>query len=133
MSVEQAHQINRISDKEPDVFHEEDGDVLAEIDFDPEAELPIFGYARENGSHVVFLILSDPSRIRVLYVSSKDEGDMKHMIDFIVKRFGINQVNFFNLLDQQSMLRKLTDVSTKTVKVNDEKLVIAQCNWDPDR
>lgn len=131
-NVSEEHPIRFLGEKDIEVFNCSGGDVLAEIDYDEEVDLPIFGYARENGSYAVFLFPEGASRIRILSVKSENEGDMKHILDTVVSHFGVNKLNFFNVVNQ-GLLQRLTDVSTRTVQVGGEKVVVASCSWDPDR
>lgn len=127
--VASDHTIRRLGEEGVEIYGVDDGDVLAEIDFDEEAGVPIFGYARENGSHTVFLCPPDMDCIRVLYVSSESEGDMKEMLDEIVDRFGHTELHFFNVINQD-LLQKVAGISTKTVQIEEEKVVVGVCEWE---
>lgn len=126
------HTIFELGKHEPVVFHQNAGDVLAKIDEDPEAEIPIFGYARENGSHTVFCFPDEgKAHIRVLFTMSKKDGDMSRMVDAIVKRFGVNELVFFNVMNTD-LTEALNGVSTYTKEVGGEKIVIGEVTWDND-
>lgn len=133
MEVEQGHPIRRLGEERIDVYHvTDDNAVLAEIDFDGEAGLPIFGFAKENGSHTVFLFPEEGQPyIRVLFVKAEDEGDMEEMLDFITERFGMNVLSFFNITNQH-LIERVVELDTKTVKVHGEKVLVGTCTWDPD-
>lgn len=123
------HPIFELGEPDPVIFNQTDGDVLAKIDDDPEVEIPIFAYARENGSHTVFCFPDKgEAHIRVLFTTSKKDGDMKRMVDAIVKRFGMNELVFFNVMNTD-LTDTLNGVSTYTKKVGGEKIVVGEVTW----
>lgn len=132
------HPIHDLSEKEADIFHEEDGLVLAEIDQDEDEEFPIFGVALDNGAYTVFYF-KDEGGIRVLWVENNEEqtGELTRMMDFITERFEVYDIEFFNVTNED-LLEVLDNPSTKTKGFNDpnyedrQKVIIAQTTWEPN-
>lgn len=130
------HPIHRISEREAEIFHEEDGMVLAEIDEDEDEDIPIFAVSLENGSHTVFYFREEEDGIRVLYIRTDDDtsGEMTEMMDFICNRFGVTTVEFFNVASKD-LLHTLDNPSTRTKKIDDpnfdgpQKVLMAEVEW----
>lgn len=128
--MSQEHTIHEIADGEADIFYQNDGNVLAEIDWDEDAEIPIFAYATKNGAHTVFCIPEEgDTHIRVLFTTATRFERMSDMIDVIVKRFGINELVFFNVMNV-NLLEKLNNISTRTIEADGMKVVVGDVVWE---
>jgi hypothetical protein len=68
----------------------------------------------------------------VLHIESENEGEMGSVMDHVVKTFGEDLVIFFNVVNMD-LLKKLQNPSTKTVNIQDEKVIVAECEWDLNR
>lgn len=130
------HTIHKISEREPEIFHNDDEIALAIIDEDEDEDIPIYGVALENGAYSVFYF-KEEGGIRILHVNNenKSEGELSRMMDFITERFGVNDLEFFNITNKD-LLNTLNRPSTKTKRINDsrhkepQKVLIAEVEWE---
>lgn len=128
--------IHDLSEKEPEVFYDDDELTLAQIDEDEREDIPIFGVVLSSGAYSVFYPYDDGEQIRVLHIHNEEEnaGEMSTMMDFITQRFGINQIEFFNVTNTD-LINKLDRPSTKTIQIDDprhddpQKVLIAEVEW----
>lgn len=129
--MQEAHPIDSLSEGEPEVYYEEDGAILAEIDEDEEADIPIFAYAWETGEEVVFCIPEEGHpHIRILYIKTLENG-MQTLLDFIVRRFGLKELVFINVQNKE-LLHALDNPSTKTKRIDGDRALIAEVTWEVD-
>lgn len=127
--VDEDHAIHWLGD-DIDIYREQDGDVLAEVDFDEEAGLPVFGLASEDESYIVFLTPAS-EYIRVLNMRIAEKGDFKRLMDLVVATYGLRGVQFVDVRDRSPIEEVASNVSSETVQVDEQPVVLTECVW-PD-
>lgn len=104
---------------------------VREIDEDPVTGDPIFEVRKENGSRAVFCFPPEEDGVRVLWVGSEEEGDMKEVMDKVVNHFGVSDVVFFNIIDTQ-LAEKLHGFEYEERVIRGEHIHCAVGEWEVD-
>lgn len=60
---------------------------------------PVFKASLPNDSYATFLF-PDNGYIRVHHVDSQERGDMKKLLNYVTNQFGMEKVEFFNILEE---------------------------------
>lgn len=92
---------------------------LQEIANTQDEGLPVFKVDTEKDS---FLTLMFPGngRMRVHHINSKNAGEMKRMMNYAVKTFGVEEVEFFNVMGKR-LPQKVEGFEKRQVYVPDIK------------